>query len=88
MHADPFSTIISPILNLLNQALPKDLASSIGSQIESTVQQAFKKMALVPKHEFEAQEALLTTLETQIADLEARLRMLESAEPTDLGKPN
>jgi hypothetical protein len=24
-------------------------------------------MALVPKHEFEAQEALLTTLETQIA---------------------
>ena len=88
MHADPCSTIISPILNLLNQALPKDLASSIGSQIESTVQQAFKKMALVPKHEFEAQEALLTTLETQIADLEARLRMLESAEPTDLGKPN
>jgi BMFP domain-containing protein YqiC len=52
------------------------------------VQQAFKKMALVPKHEFEAQEALLTTLETQIADLEARLSMLESAEPTDLGKPN
>ena len=50
MHADPFSTILAPILNLLNQALPKDLASSIGSQIESTVQQAFKKMALVPKH--------------------------------------
>jgi BMFP domain-containing protein YqiC len=52
------------------------------------VQQAFKKMALVPKHEFEAQEALLTTLEAQVAHLESRLRVLESAEPTDVGKPN
>jgi BMFP domain-containing protein YqiC len=88
MHADPFSTILAPILNLLNQALPKDLASSIGTQIESAMQQAFKKMTLVPKHEFEAQEALLATLEAQVAHLEARLRVLESAEPTDLSKSN
>ena len=88
MHADPFSTILAPILNLLNQDLPKDLASSVGAQIESTVQQAFKKMALVPKHECEAQEALLATLETQVAHLEARLHALESSGPTDLGEPN
>ena len=86
MHADPFSTILAPILNLLNQALPKDLASSVGAQIESTVHQAFKKMALVPKHEFEAQEALLATLEAQVTHLEARLTALESTEPTDPGQ--
>jgi BMFP domain-containing protein YqiC len=34
-------------------------------------------MALVPKHEFEAQEALLQTLEAQIKSLEARLSALE-----------
>ena len=43
-------------------------------------------MALVPKHEFEAQEALLATLEAQVAHLEARLTALESTEPTDPGQ--
>lgn len=83
MQADPFTTVLTPILSLLNQALPKDLASSVGAEIESMVQKAFKRMALVPKHEFEAQEALLATLEKQIAHLEARLAVLESAEPID-----
>jgi BMFP domain-containing protein YqiC len=31
---------------------------------------------------------LLATLEAQVAHLEARLRVLESAEPTDLSKSN
>lgn len=88
MNADPLSTILAPILNLLNQALPKDLASSVGAQIESTVQQAFKKMALVPKHEFEAQEALLATLEAQVAHLEARLSSLEKTEPASPREPD
>jgi BMFP domain-containing protein YqiC len=36
-------------------------------------------MALVPKHEFEAQEALLQTLEAQVKNLETRLLQLEES---------
>jgi BMFP domain-containing protein YqiC len=80
MRADPFSAIINPILGLLHQALPKDLAASVGAQIEAKIQESFKHMALVPKHEFEAQTALLATLEAQIAHLETRLASLEGTD--------
>lgn len=82
MQNDPFTAIVDPILKLLNQALPTDLASSVGSQIEATAQRACKQMALVPKHEFEAQHALLVTLEAQVAHLEGRLHALENTSPT------
>ena len=38
MRNDPYTAIVDPILKLLNQALPTDLASSVGSQIEATAQ--------------------------------------------------
>ena len=77
MHADPFTTLLRPIMQLLDQALPENLAGSLKADIEAKAQSVFKQMALVPKHEFEAQEALLQTLEAQIKSLEARLSELE-----------
>lgn len=77
MQTEPLADLIQPIKSLLLGALPKDLATSLAGDIEAKVQKVFKQMALVPKHEFEAQEALLHTLETQIASLEARLGHLE-----------
>ena len=77
MHADPFTTLLRPIMQLLDQALPENLAGSLKADIETKAQSVFKQMALVPKHEFEAQEALLQTLEAQIKSLEARLSELE-----------
>lgn len=78
MHADPFVELLQPIRRLLDQALSHDLAASLGTDIEAKAQKVLKHMALVPKHEFEAQQALLTTLELQIATLEARLSKLEA----------
>ena len=46
-------------MQLLDQTLPKNLADSLKADIEDKAQSLFKQMALVPKHEFEAQEALL-----------------------------
>ena len=78
MQTDPFVELLQPIHRLLDQALSHDLAASIGADIEAKAQKVFKQMALVPKHEFAAQQALLTTLELQIATLEARLSKLEA----------
>ena len=79
MHADPFTTLLRPIMQLLDQALPENLAGSVKADIESKAQSVFKQMALVPKHEFEAQEALLQTLEAQVKTLETRLSQLEES---------
>lgn len=79
MHADPFTTLLRPIMQLLDQALPENLAGSVKADIETKVQSVFKQMALVPKREFEAQEALLQTLETQVKTLETRLSQLEES---------
>ena len=78
MHADPLNTLLGPIMQLLDQALPENLAGSVKADIETKAQSVFKQMALVPKHEFEAQEALLQTLEAQVNALEQRLSQLES----------
>ena len=90
MHLDPFTTILRPIMQLLDQTLPKNLADSLKADIEDKAQSLFKQMALVPKHEFEAQEALLQTLEAHIGALEKRLSQLEksSANKSRLGADN
>jgi BMFP domain-containing protein YqiC len=79
MHADPFTTLLRPIMQLLDNALPENLADSVKADIETKAQSVFKQMALVPKHEFEAQEALLHTLEAQVKSLETRLSQLEES---------
>jgi BMFP domain-containing protein YqiC len=79
MHADPFTTLLRPIMQLLDNALPENLADSVKADIETKAQSVFKQMALVPKHEFEAQEALLQTLEAQVKNLETRLLQLEES---------
>ena len=79
MLLDPFTTILRPIMQLLDQALPENLAGSLKADIEDKAQSLFKQMALVPKHEFEAQEALLRTLEAHIETLEKRLSQLEAS---------
>jgi BMFP domain-containing protein YqiC len=85
MHADPFTTLLRPIMQLLDNALPENLAGSAKAEIETKAQSVFKQMALVPKHEFEAQEALLQTLEAQVKTLERRLSQLEKS--SDHGSP-
>ena len=85
MHADPFTTLLRPIMQLLDNALPENLAGSVKADIETKAQSVFKQMALVPKHEFEAQEALLQTLEAQVKNLETRLSQLEKS--SDHGSP-
>jgi len=90
MHLDPFNTLLRPIMQLLDQALPEHLAASLKADIEDKAQSLFKQIALVPKHEFEAQEALLQTLEAHIETLEKRLSQLEesSAHGSHLGANN
>ena len=73
MHADPLNTLLGPTMQLLDQALPENLAGSVKADIETKAQSVFKQMALVPKHQFEAQEALLQTLEAQVNALRAAL---------------
>ena len=74
---DPLSPLLQTIKTLLDETLPNDLARSISEDIESKVQEALKNLSLVPKHEFENLEALVTTLETKICYLEQRLAEME-----------
>ena len=83
MQKDSFSSLVQSIKAVLDQALPKDLAQSIGEEIESRLQAGLKSLSLVPKQEFEAQATLLATLEAQIASLEKRLEQLEDASAAD-----
>ena len=83
MQKDPVSALLQSIKSVLDQALPKDLAQSMSEEIESRLQAVLKSLSLVPKQEFEAQAALLSTLEAQIASLEKRLAQLEDASAAD-----
>ena len=74
---DPLAPLLQTIKTLLDEALPNDLARSISEDIESKVQEVLKNLSLVPKHEFENLEALVTTLETKICYLEQRLAEME-----------
>ena len=77
MPMDPLATLLQTIKTLLDETLPNDLARSISKDIESKVQEALKNLPLVPKHEFENLETLVTTLETKICYLEQRLAEME-----------
>ena len=73
----------APVGSVLDQALPTDLAHSVGKDIESRLQNALKSLSLVPKQDFEAQQTLLVTLEAQIETLEQRLAKLENTGAAD-----
>ena len=77
MQIDPLAALLQTIKPLLDDALPADLARSLRKDIESKVQEVLKKLSLVPRHEFEAQEALVTNLETKVRHLEQRLAEME-----------
>ena len=83
MQKDPVSALLQSIKSVLDQALPKDLAQSMGEEIESRLQAALKSLSLVPKQEFEAQATLLAMLEAQVASLEQRLAQLEDTSAAD-----
>ena len=83
MQKDPVSALLQSIKSVLDQALPKDLAQSMGEEIESRLQAALKSLSLVPKQEFEAQATLLAMLEAQVASLEQRLAQLEDTNAAD-----
>ena len=82
MQIDPLAALLQTIKPLLDEALPTDLACSLSKDIESRVQEVLKKLSLVPRHEFEAQEALVTNLETKVRHLEQRLAEVEKVGAT------
>ena len=77
MQIDPLASLLQTIKPLLDEALPTDLARSLSRDIESKVQGLLKTLSLVPRHEFEAQEALVTNLEAKVHHLEQRLAEVE-----------
>ena len=83
MQIDALTALLQSIESVLDQALPTDLAHSVGKDIESRMQSALKSLSLVPKHEFEAQQTLLATLEAQVETLEQRLAKLEGTGAAD-----
>ena len=80
---DPLAALLQTIKTLLDETLPNDLARSISEDIESKAQEVLKNLSLVPKHEFENLEDLVTTLETKICYLEQRLAEIEKLGPID-----
>ena len=82
MQIDPLATLLQTIKPLLDEALPTDLAHSLSKNIASKVQELLKTLSLVPRHEFEAQEALVTNLETKVRHLEQRLAEVEKVGAT------
>ena len=83
MQIDPLTVLLQKIKPLLDAALPTDLARSLSEDIESKVQEALKNLSLVPRHEFEIHEALVTNLETKIRHLEQRLAEMEEVGATN-----
>ena len=81
MQIDPLASLLQTIKPLLDEALPTDLARSLSRDIESKVQELLKTLSLVPRHEFEAQETLVTNLEIKVHHLEQRLAELEKVSP-------
>ena len=77
MQIDPLAALLQTIKPLLDETLPADLARSLSKDIESKVQEVLRKLSLVPRHKFEAQEALVTNLETKVRHLEQRLAEME-----------
>ena len=59
----------------LAQRVPGDVITGI----EQTAKELFSRFEMVPKHEFEAQVAVLESLQAQVAELEQRLQQLETS---------
>jgi BMFP domain-containing protein YqiC len=70
---DPIKNLLDYLQNNFADRLPQDGVAAI----ERTTRELFAKFELVPKHEFEAQVQILTSLQQQVADLEQRLAELE-----------
>ena len=66
---DPIRTLLA----FLAERLPQ-----FDADIEARVRDLFSKFELVPKHEYEAQIAVLHSLESQVHELEARVARFES----------
>ena len=66
---------LAALISLLKDLLLGDA----GAEVESKVRELFANLALVPKHEFEAQCDVIAVLENQVLDLEKRLKALESS---------
>ncbi|NOX49889.1 MAG: accessory factor UbiK family protein [Gammaproteobacteria bacterium] len=64
---DPIATL----LDLIRAKMPDSTA------LEAQIGDLMARFELVPKHEYEAHMALLTTLQTQVQSLESRLEDLE-----------
>ncbi len=63
------------LLAFLRSVIPSPEAFA---PVEQKVNELFKSVALVPKHEYEAHMQILETLKAQVADLESRLNELNN----------
>ncbi len=72
---DPIRALLDRLIALLPQNLRNPELEAL---FDRQVQEFFSRFELVPKQEFEAQQQILTTLEAQVSQLEARLAKLES----------
>ena len=73
---DPLRSLLEYLQNTLAGKLPQETLASI----EGTARELFSRFELVPKHEFEAQVEILTSLQQQVQHLEQRLAELEQAD--------
>ena len=88
MRIDPLASLLQTIKPLLDEALPNDLARSLIKDIESKVQELLKTLSLVTRQEIEAQEALVTNLETKVRHLEQRLSEVEKVSSRSSNRPD
>jgi len=72
---DPIKTLLDYLRNNFADKLPQEAVAAI----ESTARELFARFELVPKHEFEAQVQILTSLQKQVDTLEQRLAELEQS---------
>lgn len=80
--------IVNRLSEQLSQLLPpgvKNLRGDLEDNIKSVLREAFARMDLVTREEFEVQSALLSKTRIKLETLEARLKALE-AQVADLEK--
>ena len=70
---DPLSSLLQYFREHLADRLPPETLQ----QLEQTAQGLFAQFELVPKHEFETHMEVLSSLNTQVEELEQRLKALE-----------
>lgn len=73
-------TLIERMMNTLNQCIPdslKDCKSEINKQFHEVIIKVLSDFHIVTQDEFQAHLTLLKNLETQIQDLEIRVKKME-----------